>query len=238
MDGDGTGTPARAPAGRGACPVGARPLLVLYLYKETPITKDPLKRSQQRPAWRLTSHEGCWGPGVTTEPKLGGILGRGGSQLGGGSVISSLLLPPLPCGSSPCDSRTGTPRRCPGHGHAAGSGRTSPKPPRCCCGIKADKWVAQSRASALRGSREAGVPSPESGNMGCTPVLLAQRRPHGHGNREAQPKVSPNPGGRGDPAGFGLGSCCWQTCRRQGAPRRAGATRVSPRCYLQHQCFL
>lgn len=81
MDGDGTGTPARAPAGRGACPVGARPLLVLYLYKETPITKDPLKRSQQRPAWRLTSHEGCWGPGVTTEPKLGGILGRGGHSL-------------------------------------------------------------------------------------------------------------------------------------------------------------
>lgn len=83
--------------------MGARPLLVLYLYKETPITKDPPKRSRQPPAWRLTSHEGWWGLGGTTEPKLGlggEILGWG-SQLGGGSIISSLLEHLCPGGPHP-----------------------------------------------------------------------------------------------------------------------------------------
>lgn len=48
---------------------GARPLLVLYLYKETPITKEPLKRNRQRLVWCLTLHRGCLSPGMVTESK-------------------------------------------------------------------------------------------------------------------------------------------------------------------------
>lgn len=105
-------------------------------------------------------------------------LGRGNPRVGvtawGWQHHLQPLGAPLPRGSSPYSSGTGTPRRCPGHGHAAGGGCASPKPPGCCCGIKADK----------RGSpeAEAGVPSPKIGIVGCSIVLLAPRCPHGRGN--------------------------------------------------------
>lgn len=112
---------------------------------------------------------------------------------------------------------------------------TSPKPPLCASvGIKTSKGMAHSG-----GMVTGGVGNGEWGSThqrrGTREPLAQPRHSPVSGdrrNREAQPKVTPYPGGAGDRSGLGVGMLLPANTREPVGTRQVpGDAGISPRCY-------